>query len=75
VAPTPGKDVGTSAGAIPERTHIGTTGSSGRVNTRFIPPLRDVNEAGDVDGVGIVSHDHLDRFVHLGLMGTVTVVR
>jgi hypothetical protein len=37
--------------------------------------LRDVNVAGDVDGVGIVSHDRLDRFVHLDLMCTVTVVR
>ena len=26
-------------------------------------------------GEGIVFHDRLDRFVHLGLMGTVTVVR
>jgi hypothetical protein len=75
VAPTPGKDVGTSAGAIPERTHIGTTGSSGRVNTRFIPPLRDVNETGDVDGGGDGFGDRLDRFVHLGLMCRVTVVR
>jgi hypothetical protein len=34
-----------------------------------------VNVAGDVVGVGIGFHDRLDRFVHLGLMCMVTVVR
>jgi hypothetical protein len=40
-----------------------------------IPPVRDFDVAGDVVGVGIVSHEHLDCFFHLGPMSTVTVVR
>lgn len=63
-------------GACAARTHPhGRNQILRTASISVFPPVRHVNVAGDVDGVEVVSHDHLDCFVHLGLMSTVPVVR